>query len=57
VGLGSTDGYYEEVREGQIMPEGSLSKPGVLKGVGPGLRVLRGIGLLGTSRIELSSPC
>jgi hypothetical protein len=32
----ASDGYYEEVREGQIIPAGSGSQPGTLIGVGPG---------------------
>jgi hypothetical protein len=28
VGQGSSDGYYEEVREGQIIPAGSQAQPG-----------------------------
>jgi hypothetical protein len=37
VGQGTTGGCYEEVREGQIRPEGSLSQSGMLIGVGPGI--------------------
>jgi hypothetical protein len=33
-----SDGYYEEAREGQIIPAGSLSQPGTPIDVGPGLR-------------------
>jgi hypothetical protein len=32
-----SDGYYEEVWEVVIMPEGSRSQSGTLTGVGPGL--------------------
>ena len=28
---GTTDGYYEEAREGQIIPEGSRAQPGTLR--------------------------
>jgi hypothetical protein len=34
---GTSDGYYEEGREGQIIPEGSRSQPRMLIGVGPRL--------------------
>jgi hypothetical protein len=37
VGQAMSGGYYEEVREGQILPAGSRSQPGTLRGVGPGL--------------------
>jgi hypothetical protein len=33
----ASDGYYEEVREGQLIPEGSRAQPGKHVGVGPGL--------------------
>jgi hypothetical protein len=38
----TSDGYYEEVREGQIIPAGSRSQPGALIGVGPGLCIMLG---------------
>jgi hypothetical protein len=33
----ASDGYYEEAREGQIIPEGSRAQPGTPICVGPGL--------------------
>jgi hypothetical protein len=46
--LATSDRYYEEVREGQIIPEDSRSQPGMLIGVGPGLNGLPTIYLPGT---------
>src|ERR671914_481788 len=37
----ASDGYYEEAREGQIIPEGSRAQPGTPICVGPGLCQLR----------------
>jgi hypothetical protein len=35
-GLGTSEGYYEEGREGRIIPYGTRSESGTLMGVGPG---------------------
>ena len=53
-----SDGYYEEVWEVVIMPEGSRSQPGTLTGVGPGLCGLPRISIPRTTvnRGEGSSP-
>ena len=37
MGLGPSARYYEEVREGQIIPQGSLAQLCIHIGVGPGL--------------------
>jgi hypothetical protein len=50
----TSDGYYEEVRKGQIIPEGGLSELGTLRGVGPGLWGLPGISHGGSPTSENS---
>ena len=46
----ASEGYYEEVRESQIITEGSRSASATLMGVGPGLCGLPRTRLLGTWR-------
>src|SRR5829696_5363151 len=49
LGHGTSDGYDEEARKGQIIPTGSRSQPGTPIGIGLGLRELLRIPLPRTS--------